>query len=78
MSEVGKFTFTKYEDLSFVDRLADDSFFYTKKQDEVIRKMAEFISKFDIDESICKKVKNCNHEDSKSCIDCIVKFFKKG
>lgn len=46
-----------------------------KKKDKIIDLMAEFISKFDLDESICKDIK-CNNDVTKQdCINCIKKYF---
>lgn len=46
-----------------------------EKKDKIIDLMAEFISKFDLDESICKDIK-CNNDVTKQdCINCIKKYF---
>lgn len=46
-----------------------------KKKDKIIDLMAEFINKFDLDESICKDIK-CNNDVTKQdCINCIKKYF---
>ena len=47
-------------------------------KDKIIDKMAEFISKQDIDEDICKNEsgKLCNGEGS-NCIECIKEYFKE-
>lgn len=42
---------------------------------KIIDLMAEFINKFDLDESICKDIK-CNNDVTKQdCINCIKKYF---
>ena len=52
---------------------------------ELIRKMAEFIAKRDIDEDICKKV-DCKieverfykpKERDNLCINCVIEYFEK-
>ena len=46
-----------------------------EKKDKIIDLMAEFINKFDLDESICKDIK-CNNDVTKQdCINCIKKYF---
>lgn len=46
-----------------------------EKKDKQIDLMAEFINKFDLDESICKDIK-CNNDVTKQdCINCIKKYF---
>lgn len=46
-----------------------------EKKDKIIDSMAEFINKFDLDESICKDIK-CNNDVTKQdCINCIKKYF---
>lgn len=46
-----------------------------EKKDKIIDLMAEFISNFDLDESICKDIK-CNNDVTKQdCINCIKKYF---
>ena len=46
-----------------------------EKKEKQIDLMAEFINKFDLDESICKDIK-CNNDVTKQdCINCIKKYF---
>lgn len=46
-----------------------------EEKDKIIDLMAEFINKFDLDESICKDIK-CNNDVTKQdCINCIKKYF---
>ena len=46
-----------------------------EQKDKIIDLMAEFINKFDLDESICKDIK-CNNDVTKQdCINCIKKYF---
>ena len=63
----------------YVDDLLEESWKIVlselEKKDKIIDLMAEFISKFDLDESICKDIK-CNNDVTKQdCINCIKKYF---
>lgn len=46
-----------------------------EKKDKIIDLMAEFINKFDLDESICKDIKCKNDVTKQDCINCIKKYF---
>ena len=53
-----------------------------RKQNKIIQRMAEYISKLDTDEDICKNLDICLAEynyntDKQKCIECIVKYFSE-
>lgn len=60
------------EELNEVLRKSED------KQKKVIKAMAEWISKQDLDKLICKDVTDgaCGDENGRPCVECIIEWFK--